>query len=165
MKAFVNIVGKGENAGNQHFLLFPQCFLLFPTKISIIGIHLFCRLQMLSIWAGLKFCRMVKSYTQNSLVKDSSNLSKFKPFAYKNLTHYQTTNFRLFQIERVSDNNFKLDENSRKLLKPVENTVGKEEIARYEQFLLFLQCFQKAYFPRTSKSVILWEWVKWNFNH
>ena len=24
---FENIVGKGENAGNQHFLLFPQCFL------------------------------------------------------------------------------------------------------------------------------------------
>ena len=24
-----NIVGKGENAGNQHFLLLPQCFLLF----------------------------------------------------------------------------------------------------------------------------------------
>ena len=22
-----NIVGKGENAGDQHFLLFPQCFL------------------------------------------------------------------------------------------------------------------------------------------
>ena len=21
-----NIVGKGENAGNQHFLLYPQCF-------------------------------------------------------------------------------------------------------------------------------------------
>ena len=21
-----NIIGKGENAGNQHFLLFPQCF-------------------------------------------------------------------------------------------------------------------------------------------
>ena len=26
-KPFENIVGKGENAGNQHFLLFPQCFL------------------------------------------------------------------------------------------------------------------------------------------
>ena len=23
---FINFVGKGENAGNQHFLLFPQCF-------------------------------------------------------------------------------------------------------------------------------------------
>ena len=27
----------------------------------------------------------------------------------------------------------------------VENTVGKGEIARYEQFLLFPQCFQKNY--------------------
>ena len=26
-KSFENIFGKGENAGNQHFLLFPQCFL------------------------------------------------------------------------------------------------------------------------------------------
>ena len=25
-----NIVGKGENAGNQHFLLFPQCFPIPP---------------------------------------------------------------------------------------------------------------------------------------
>ena len=25
----------------------------------------------------------------------------------------------------------------------VENIAGKEQIARYEQFLLFLQCFQK----------------------
>ena len=31
-----------------------------------------------------------------------------------------------------------------KFSKPVENTVGKEEIARYPQFLLFLQCFQKT---------------------
>ena len=27
----------------------------------------------------------------------------------------------------------------------VENIVGKEEIARDEQFLLFAQCFQKLY--------------------
>ena len=27
---FANIVGKGKNAGDQHFLLFPQCFLPFP---------------------------------------------------------------------------------------------------------------------------------------
>ena len=33
--AFRNIVGKGENAGNQHFLLFPQCFLPFPKQISV----------------------------------------------------------------------------------------------------------------------------------
>ena len=28
-------------------------------------------------------------------------------------------------------------------LKPVKNTVGNGEIARYEQFLHFPQCFQK----------------------
>ena len=28
-RPFENIVRKGENAGNQHFLLFPQCFLPF----------------------------------------------------------------------------------------------------------------------------------------
>ena len=31
-KAFENIVGKGENADNQHFLLFPQCFLSVTKK-------------------------------------------------------------------------------------------------------------------------------------
>ena len=29
-KPFENIMGKGENAGNQHFLYFPQCFLQIP---------------------------------------------------------------------------------------------------------------------------------------
>ena len=27
-----NSVEKGENAGNQHFLLFPQCFLLYQRQ-------------------------------------------------------------------------------------------------------------------------------------
>ena len=40
--------------------------------------------------------------------------------------------------------NFKVDENGRMFSKRVENTVGKGEIAHYEQFLLFLQCFQKT---------------------
>ena len=40
------------------------------------------------------------------------------------------------------------------------NTVGKGEIARYEQFLLFPHSFQKACFPGASKGVTVWEWVK-----
>ena len=40
-----NIVGKGENAGYQHFLLFPKSFLPFPHQISIFQPHLFCRPQ------------------------------------------------------------------------------------------------------------------------
>ena len=34
-EAVENILGKGENGGNQHFLLFPQYFQPFPTQISI----------------------------------------------------------------------------------------------------------------------------------
>ena len=76
------------------------------------------------------------------------------------LTHYQTTNFRLFQSERVCRRQFQIWRNGRKLYKWIENIVGKGEIAHYEQFLLFPQCFKKACFPGASKGVIVWEWVK-----
>ena len=42
------------------------------------------------------------------------------------------------------DDNFKFDKTSRKFSKRVENAVGKGEIARYEQFLLFPPCYQKV---------------------
>ena len=64
------------------------------------------------------------------------------------------------KLKEFADDNFKFDKNERKLSEQVENTVGKGEIARYEQFLLFPQCFQKACFPGASKGVIVWEWVK-----
>ena len=60
------------------------------------------------------------------------------------LTLSQTTRFRLFQTESFCRQQFQIGENGRKLSKLFENTVGKGEIARYEQFLLFLQCFQRA---------------------
>ena len=63
-------------------------------------------------------------------------------------------------MKEFADDNFKFDENGRKLSKLAENTVGKGEIPRYEQFLLFPQCFQKACFPGASKGVNVWEWVK-----
>ena len=51
---------------------------------------------------------------------------------------------QISKLNEFADDNFKFDENARKLPKRVENTVGKGEIARYEQFLLFAQCFQKT---------------------
>ena len=55
---FQSIVGKGENAGDQHFLLFPQCFLLYQRQKLLFKLHSFCRLQMLSIWTKSNFCRL-----------------------------------------------------------------------------------------------------------
>ena len=45
------------------------------------------------------------------------------------------------KLKEFADNNFKFDKNEGKFSRRIENTEGKEEIARYEQFLLFPQCF------------------------
>ena len=63
------------------------------------------------------------------------------------------------KLKEFADDNLKFDENGRKLSKRIENTVRKGKIARYKQFLLFPQYFQKACFPGASKGVIVWEWV------
>ena len=76
------------------------------------------------------------------------------------LTHYQRQILDSSKLKKLVEDNFKFDENSRKLSKRAENKVGKGEIARYEQFLPFPQCFQKACFPGASKGVVVWEWVK-----
>ena len=85
---------------------------------------------------------------------DSSNL---KELAFS-ITRRQILDSS--KLKEFADDNFKLDENGRKLSIRLENTVGKGEIACYEQFLLFPRCFQKACFPGASKGVIVWEWDK-----
>ena len=57
------------------------------------------------------------------------------------LTLTQTKILDSSKLNEFEDDNFKFDEKGRKFSTWVENTVGKGEIARYEQFLLFPQCF------------------------
>ena len=59
------------------------------------------------------------------------------------------------KLKEFADDNFECDENGRKFSKQIENSVGKREIARYEQFLLFPQGFQK-----TCIAGLVWERVK-----
>ena len=54
-------------------------------------------------------------------------------------------------LKEFADDNSNFEENGRKFSKWVENTVGKGEIAHYEQFLLFPQCFQRTYTADTLK--------------
>ena len=49
------------------------------------------------------------------------------------------------KLKEFADDNSQFDENGRKFSKRVENIVLKGEIARYEQFLLLPQCFQKTF--------------------
>ena len=57
--AFEYIVGKGENAVKQHFLLFPQCFIPYQRQKLSFQQNKIYRLQMLSTWTRLEFCRLV----------------------------------------------------------------------------------------------------------
>ena len=62
------------------------------------------------------------------------------------------TNLRnISKLKEFADDNSKFDENGKKLSKRVENTVGKGEIARYEQFLLF-PVFSKDLYCRHVKT-------------
>ena len=79
----------------------------------------------------------------------SSNCYFMGSSIFNPLTLFQTTNFRLFQTESVCrrvSNLMKMAEsfNMKKTLweKHEENTAGKKEIARYEQFLVFTSVFK-----------------------
>ena len=50
--------GKRRNCLYKQFLLFQQCFLLYQRQKLSFLLHLICRLQMLSIWTGSKFCHV-----------------------------------------------------------------------------------------------------------
>ena len=57
---------------------------------------------------------------------------------------FPSTNFRSSKLKEFADDNFEFKENGGKFHRRIENTVGKGEIARYEQFLLFPQYFQQT---------------------
>ena len=94
------------------------------------------------------------------LIKESQNVVYVLLFFH--LTHYQMTNFRLFPTERVCRQQFQIWWKWQKVIQMGRKHCGeKGEIARYEQFLIFPRCFQKACLPGASKGVIVWEWVKY----
>ena len=55
------------------------------------------------------------------------------------------------KLKAFAVNNFNFNENARNFSKRVENTVGKGEIAHYEQFLLFPE-FSKDLYCRHIKT-------------
>ena len=96
--AFENIVGKGEIARNEQFLLFPQCFLLNQI-IESPFVHIF---DVVSLFAaeldepkitisGEGFTPLFVSWLSHTWI-DTTNVSKAA--SYFSLTLSQATNFR-----------------------------------------------------------------------
>ena len=103
-----------------------------------------CTMKILSIsiqkcWRSCVHKKWIMMVPTNG--EDDTNVCR----PQQHITHYQILDSS--KLKYFADDNFKFDENGRKFSKWVENTVGKGEIARYEQFLLFPRCFQTACFP------------------
>ena len=62
-------------------------------------------------------------------------------------------------MKELEDDKLKLDQNDWKFSRWIENILEKGKIARYEQFLLFPQCFQKTWTEDTLKPGLVWERV------
>ena len=67
------------------------------------------------------------------------------------LTHYQTTNFRLFQIKKFADDYFKYDEKWQKVIQTVRKHCGKRRNCSLWAISPFPTVFSKGLFPRGVK--------------
>ena len=121
-KSVENIVGKGENYGNQHFLLFPQCFYPFKDKFHYFSHTKFviCSLFELDIPKIVSFSTELNCFVQqysfvtlldsfwfefSAYTLNFVNMDIFchvrlymcyqmeHTLATRGLTHYQTTKF------------------------------------------------------------------------
>ena len=89
-----------------------------------------------------------------------SNLVRTLYFCHA-FIHFLVANFaRKIKLKKFADDNVQFNKNGRESSRRVENIAGKEENARYEQFLLFPQCFQNTCTVGTYKPGLVWERAK-----
>ena len=171
-RPFENIVGKGENAGNRHFLLFPQCFqhyhrqkVIFLSTFMLSSANAFNLDQPKILWVGKELTHRPLTQIRRTFA-DSLGQDQTVQNVVSDPESTLSNKERFFSlINPLLDNNkilhsFKLLQMTISNLTKIQmgrNTVGKGEIAYYKQFLLFPLFLKKAFF---LKGVIVWEWGK-----
>ena len=85
--------------------------------------------------------RMILLYDVSCEISSTKRSAWQLAINYKPITRQQILGSS--KLKEFADDYFKFDENGRKLSKRVENTVGKGEIARYEQFLFSHSVFKR----------------------
>ena len=91
-------------------------------------------------------CKTYNSFPPHGLKLNLSHTSScFKSFSKRPILDSS-------KLKGFADDNFEFDKNSRKFSKWVGNTVGKGEIACYEQFLFFPSAFSKEVYYRHIKT-------------
>ena len=59
------------------------------------------------------------------------------------------------KLKAFADDRLNVTQDIEVVFHRIKNIVGKEENAGYQHFLLFPQCFQKAFFSSVSKVIIV----------
>ena len=139
---FTSIFSFSHDVFKMHFLQGHLKFSLSGKEFTLSHTMLSFRMKAFENWEIRKFLFFLWCFLfyQNCILTFFLFKTILNP-----LTLSQMTNFRLFQTEEVSLRKFFIRWRCRKFSNWVENTMGKGEIAHYEQFLLFPQCFQKNY--------------------
>ena len=120
---FENIVKKGGNAGDQHFLLSQQCFLPFPPKNSIFSLAVFGE--------NPRYCGSLGVVVViGSVVIGVLDLTELEAFADNKINVTQKLEFAFGHVENIED---------------------KGGNAGYMHFLLFPQCFRQAFWSGLLK--------------
>ena len=101
--------------------------------------------------------RMVLAYTENRPKQKASTLISMCSLIWVDTfckcikAFSKQQSLGAYKLKKLADNNFKLNENARKFSKQAENTVGKGEIAHYEQISPFPTVFSKDLYCRHVK--------------
>ena len=119
---------------DEFYVFRANCIL--PKHCDFKGFFFFLRKKCISVWNSM-------DHLMRCLILIYAASKRQTSVALSNLTLNPFPNDKFQNLKDFADDNFKFDENGRKIFKWVANTVGKGEIARYEQFLLFPQCFQR----------------------
>ena len=112
-------------------------------------------LQMLSLWSSQEFgiWKNVKSrivcWQMNSISYDRIRI--LDPSKPKALTHYQTTNFRLFQTQRVCRRQFQIWRKWQKVIQMGRKHCEKRRNCSSRAISPFPTVFSKGLFPRGVK--------------
>ena len=77
---------------------------------------------------------------------------------------YQTTNFRLFQTERVCRRQFQIWRKWQKVIQTGRKHCGKRRNCSSRAISAFPTVFSKGFFLGASKGVIVWGWVNHRVN-
>ena len=143
----------------SNFSIFPQCFLSSWRTFHHFHQIQNSSLQTLSVWKSLNFfvwkgvkirlnqtCTMILDLHNASFLSQACWINLY-PF----LTHYQTTNFRLFLTERVSRRHFHISRKWKKVIQTGRKHCGKKRNCSLRAISPFPTVFSKGLFPRGVK--------------